>query len=160
MPARMALSYSGGQTQSLGLIPQWGVCRLKCCVHACTSACADVLVFVGGEWKQCSVVFLSLRRILVCLAASVCRSDSPCVFVSACISDPVAVQRSSRRTFGSHSLLPALDFPRYPAVLPNDVTYTSLIRLRVCVAGTVWCFSLHMPFAALYPVKFNCTALL
>lgn len=130
--ARMALSYSGGQTQSLEPIRQWGVCVLKCCVHVCTSARTDVLVLVGGNWKQCSVVFLSLPRVLVCLAACVCRSDSPCVFVSACISDPVAVQRSSRRTFGSHSPLPAPDCPWYPAELPNDVTYTSLIHLLVC----------------------------
>lgn len=38
--ARMALSYPGGQTQSLGLIPKWGVCCLKSvCVSGPMSTC-------------------------------------------------------------------------------------------------------------------------
>lgn len=111
--ARMALSYPGGQTQSLGLIPQWGVCSLKWCV--CTCACVHVLacVFMWVERgkKHCLVVCLCLSWVLVCLAACVCISDFPCVFASACISGWVGVQWSSRRTFGSHSPLPISNCP-------------------------------------------------
>lgn len=48
--ARIALSYPGGQTQSLGLIPQWGVCGLKWCVcvrasvHAHSRSCIWVRI--------------------------------------------------------------------------------------------------------------------
>lgn len=164
--ARMALSYPGGQTQSLGLIPQWGVCSLKWCVCAnvcmstyprvCVCSYACICGRRGGK-KQRLVVGLSLSWVLVCLAACVCISDFPCVFVSACISGWVGVQWSSRRTSGSHSPLPTSNCPWCPAELPNDFTYTSLICLAR-VAATVWRFSLYMPFAASYPVKFNCTA--
>lgn len=124
-------------------------------VYECVSACACGC----REWtKQCLVVCLSLSWVLVCLAACVCISDFPCVFVSACISGWVGIQWSSRRTFGSCSPLPTSVCPWCPAELPNDFTYTSLICLAR-VAGTVWRFSLYMPFAASYPVKFNCTAL-
>lgn len=53
--------------------------------------------------------------------------------------------------------LPTSNCPRHPAELPNDFTYTSLICLAR-VAASVWRLSLHMPFTASYPVKFNCTA--
>lgn len=138
--------------------------RLKWCVYVCMSAfpyafmCMCLWVDIGGVEKQRLAVCLSLSRVLVCLAACVCISDFPCVFVSACISGWVGVQWSSRRTFGFHSPLPTSNCPWCPAELPNDFTYTSLICLAR-VAGTVWRFSLYMPFAASYPVKFNCTAL-
>lgn len=123
-------------------------------VCVCSYAC--ICGRRGGK-KQRLVVGLSLSWVLVCLAACVCISDFPCVFVSACISGWVGVQWSSRRTSGSHSPLPTSNCPWCPAELPNDFTYTSLICLAR-VAATVWRFSLYMPFAASYPVKFNCTA--
>lgn len=60
--ARMALSYPGGQTQSHGLIPQWGVCSLKWCVYyVCapitTLVCIGVRVFVKGEGKNSAWLF-------------------------------------------------------------------------------------------------------
>lgn len=68
-------------------------------------------------------VCLSLSWVLVGLAACVCISDFPCVFVSACISGWVGVQWSSRRTFGSRSPPPTSNCPWCPAELPNDFTY-------------------------------------
>lgn len=47
--ARTALSYPGGQTQSPGLIPQWGVCSLKCRVCAYLRAWGHILTCVGGR---------------------------------------------------------------------------------------------------------------
>lgn len=128
------------------------------------SACVCVYVCVclsaGKERKkkkQPFTVSQSLSRARVCLAACVCISDFPCVFVSACISGWVGVQLSSRRTFGSRSPLPTSNCPSRPAELPNDFTYTSLICLGR-VAATIWHFSLYMSFAASYRVKFNCTS--
>lgn len=157
--------------------PAWAVprCRLLNTGqnHAFIPRWKNTIVRAGTSMRrlQHEVVCVCVRRVktvlscwgalswvLVCLAACVCISDFLCVFVSASISAWVAVQWSSRRTFGSHSPLLASNCPWCPAELPNDVTYTSLICL-VRVAVTVWCFSLYMPFAASYPVKFNCTAL-
>lgn len=130
--------------------------------------CVRANHYIGVYWcacickrrgkKQCLIVCPCQSWALVCLVARVCRSDFPCVFVSACISGWVGVQWSSRRTFGSCSPLPTSNWPWCPAELPNDFTYTSLICLAH-VAATVWRFSLYMPFAASYPVKFNCTEL-
>lgn len=157
---RMALSYPGGETQSLELIPQWGRGSVKYFfLRVCVCIC--MCVFVGRERKkkknQPFTVSQSLSRARVCLAACVCISDFPCVFVSACISGWVGVQLSSRRTFGSRSPLPTSNCPSRPAELPNDFTYTSLICLGR-VAATIWHFSLYMSFAASYRVKFNCTS--
>lgn len=135
------------------------VCLFVCVrVHEYIRLCVFMCMYLWVErGKQCLVVCLSLSWVLVCLAACVCISDSPRVFVSACMSGWVGVQWGSRRAFGSHCPLPTSNCPWCPAELPNDFTYTSLICLAR-MAATVWRFSLYMPFAASYPVKFNCTA--
>lgn len=123
------------------------------CVHAWLYN--HMHIFVGVDWKkQPLVIRLSLFCILVCLSACVCRSEFPCVFVSACISG-WGVQWSSRRTSSSYG---------HPQTAPHVLQSHLMISLTpslsglACVAATVWRLSLYMPFAASYPVKFNCTA--
>lgn len=78
--ARMALSYPGGQTQSLGLIPQWGVCSLKWCVCAnvCMSTYPRVCVFICMYlWEE-----RGKKTALGCWPVSVL---SPCLSCGLCL---------------------------------------------------------------------------
>lgn len=49
LQARMALSYPGGQTQSVALIPQRGFWSLKWCVGVCMHDCITICIFVGVD---------------------------------------------------------------------------------------------------------------
>lgn len=75
--ARMALSYPGGQTQSLGLIPQWGVCSLKW--RVCTCACVHVVACVcsctcicGQRGKKTRLGCLPVSVLSPCLSCGLC----------------------------------------------------------------------------------------
>lgn len=74
-----------------------------------------------------------------------------------CVSGWVAVQQGSRRTSGPCDICQ----PQAPPLVPQSYLMISLtppLSSLACVAATIWCYSLYMPFAASYPVKFNCTA--
>lgn len=81
--ARMALSYPGGQTQSLGLIPQWGVCSLKCvCMRAW------VRIHTGLVHESLCVFlcsYLWVRRGKTALGCWLVSVSSPCLSYGLCL---------------------------------------------------------------------------